>query len=174
MPVKQSEKQGQHSSVLPFTRHEYPFPRNKAVVKNHIGIRGAWHEPSLEVLSRPEVMSGHYLLQPVPVSWNGKGHSVVLIFGAQCTGRNYQHLVGHGGLGDVHLASADHYAVLKPLFDTHISVRIGLLGGPQHPVALYVCLSVTSDQVFGLKTYQPFLEVLMVLGGAFVDLVRFV
>src|SRR5208283_2678273 len=98
MSVKQSEKESQHSSVLPFTRQEYPFPRNKAVLKNHIGIRGALHEPTLEVFSGPEVMSGHYLLQPVPVSGNGEGHGVVLIFGAQCAGGYHEHLVRHGGL----------------------------------------------------------------------------
>ena len=80
--MEQGEKQCQHAAVLPFTRQKHPFPGNKAVVENQVGICGALHEPALEMFSGSEVVNGHYLLQPVPVSGNGEGHGIVLILRA--------------------------------------------------------------------------------------------
>ena len=62
----------------------------------------------------------------------------------------------------------------SPLLDLDIGAGIRLVGRPQHPVALHVRLGAAADQVFRLEAGQPLLEVLMILGGAVVQLVRFV
>ena len=74
----------------------------------------------------------------------------------------------------MHLAAADHDAIAKPLFYTYVGIGVWLVGRPQYPVALNVRLSAAAHQVLCLEAYEPLLEVLVVLGGTVVHLVRFV
>ena len=74
----------------------------------------------------------------------------------------------------MHLTAFNHDAVLQPLLDPHIRAGIRLIGRPEHPVALYVRLGAAADQVLRLEAGEPLLEVLMVLGGAVVQLVRLI
>ena len=99
--------------MLIFAGQEDPFPGNEAVVEDHVGIRRTRHKAAFVMLPRPQVVDGHDLLQAVPVTRNGKSHGVVLVFGAQGAGGKNQNFIGHGGLGNVHLAAFDHDAVLQ-------------------------------------------------------------
>ena len=74
----------------------------------------------------------------------------------------------------MNLAAFDNDTVLQSLLNAHIRAGIRLLGRTQHPVTLYVRLGAASDKIFRLETGQPLLEILMILGGAFVHLVRFI
>ncbi len=74
----------------------------------------------------------------------------------------------------MHLASFYDDAVFECFLNMDIGARIGLVGGPEHPVRLHIRQSACGDHVLGLKTRQPFFEILMVSGGAFILLVRFV
>ncbi len=172
--VEQGEEEGADAAVLMFAGQEDPFPGDEAVVENHVGIRRARDESPLVMLPRPQVVDGHDLLQPVPVSRNGEGHGIVLVLGAQGPGGDDQDFIGHGGLGNVDLAAVDHDPVLQSLLDPHVGAGIRLVGRAEHPVALHVGLGAAADQVFRLEAGEPLLEVLMVLGGAVVHLVRLV
>ena len=160
--------------MLPFAGEEDSFPGHEAVVEYHVGIRSSGQEATLEMFPGSEVMDGNDLFQSVPVARDGKGDSVVLVLRTQCPCRHYQYLIGHRCLGDVQLAAADDDTVAQPFFDPYVSIRVRLLGGPQHPIALDVRLGAAAHQVFGLEASKPLLEVLVVLGGAFVHLVCFV
>ncbi len=174
MAVEEGEEQGADPAVLVFAGQEDPLPGDEAVVEDHVGVRRPWDEAPLVVLPRPQVVDGDDLLQPVPVARNGEGHGVILVLGAQGPGRDHQDLVGHGGLGDVHLAAVDDDPVLEPLLDPHIGARVRLVGRAEHPVALHVGLGAAADEVLRLEAGEPFLEVLVVLGGPVVQLVRLV
>ena len=98
MAVEQREQQGQYAAVQMFAGQKDPFPGNEAIVKNQVGVGGPRHESAFEMLSRPQVVDRDDLLQSVPVSRNGEGHGVILVFAAQRPGGQRQDLVRHGGL----------------------------------------------------------------------------
>jgi hypothetical protein len=53
MAVEQCEQEGQYASMLMFAGKEDPFPWHEAVVKNHIGIGRARHEPAFKMFPWP-------------------------------------------------------------------------------------------------------------------------
>src|SRR5664280_1698072 len=71
-------------------------------------------------------------------------------------------------------AASDVYKRQQSLLDAHIGTGVRLLGVAKHPVAFRSRLGAATDEVFCLKAGEPLLEVLMVLSGAFVYLVRLI
>ena len=74
----------------------------------------------------------------------------------------------------MHFTAADDDAITEPFLDMYISVRVRLLGRSQHSIAFNICLRRTSHQILALEAGEPLLEVFVVPGGAFVQLVCFV
>ena len=174
MAVEQGKQKRQNAAVLMFAGEKHPFPGNKAVVEDHVGIGRTRHKSAFVMFSFPQIMNRHHLLQTVPVTRNGESHGVVFVFRAQGTGGNHQNFIGHGGFGNMNLTAFNNDTVLGPLLNVNIRAGIGLFGRTQHAVALYIRLRTATNEVFRLETGQPFLEIFMILGGAFVDLVRFI
>ncbi len=94
MAMKESEQKGARPAMNRFSTEEDPFPRNKAVVEDRIGIGVTRSESSLEVLPITQIMDGHHLLHSFPVCRNSKGHSPIFLLWQKSSRRNDQNLVG--------------------------------------------------------------------------------
>jgi len=114
-----------------------------------------------------------HLFQSVPVAGDCKRHRIVFILLPERPGGHNQHLIRNGGFGDMQLAAFDNDAVFQPLFDIDVGTGIGLIRRTQQAIPFDVRLGTAANEIFLLKTEQPFLEVFMIAGFTRLHLVRF-
>ena len=72
VPVEKRKEKGADPAMNGFAAQEDPFPGNEAVVENGVGIGRSGREPALEILAVPQIVDGHDLFDPFPVTRNRK------------------------------------------------------------------------------------------------------